>query len=273
MDCLRYWVVEMHVDGFRFDLGSVLGRDSEGRIMENPPILERIAEEPGPAGHQDHRGGLGRGGRLPGGIVPRRQVGGVERPVPRRRAPVLARGRGDGFRARHPPGRKLRSVPARRPKAVPQHQLRDLSRRVHPERPGELRAQAQRGKRRRKPRRLGQQRQRQLRGGRPDEQSGGGVGQEPPGEELPGHAAALPGHPDAPGRGRDAPHAAREQQPLVPEQRDLLVRLAAGRNARGHPCVLQGPDRLPHAASRLPAAGVLQREELPPQPHPGHHSG
>ncbi len=45
-DCLRYWVVEMHVDGFRFDLGSVLGRDTEGRIMENPPVLERIAEEP-----------------------------------------------------------------------------------------------------------------------------------------------------------------------------------------------------------------------------------
>ena len=46
MDCLRYWVVEMHVDGFRFDLGSVLGRDTDGRIMENPPILERIAEDP-----------------------------------------------------------------------------------------------------------------------------------------------------------------------------------------------------------------------------------
>jgi isoamylase len=46
MDCLRYWVVEMHVDGFRFDLGSVLGRDTEGNIMENPPILERIAEDP-----------------------------------------------------------------------------------------------------------------------------------------------------------------------------------------------------------------------------------
>ena len=46
MDCLRYWVIEMHVDGFRFDLGSVLGRDRNGRIMENPPILERIAEEP-----------------------------------------------------------------------------------------------------------------------------------------------------------------------------------------------------------------------------------
>ena len=46
MDCLRYWVVEMHVDGFRFDLGSVLGRDEQGKIMENPPILEGIAEEP-----------------------------------------------------------------------------------------------------------------------------------------------------------------------------------------------------------------------------------
>ncbi|MDR2186346.1 MAG: glycogen debranching protein GlgX [Treponema sp.] len=46
LDCLRYWVVEMHVDGFRFDLGSILGRDRYGRLMENPPMLERIAEDP-----------------------------------------------------------------------------------------------------------------------------------------------------------------------------------------------------------------------------------
>ncbi len=46
LDCLHYWVVEMHVDGFRFDLGSVLGRDSNGRLLENSPILERIAEDP-----------------------------------------------------------------------------------------------------------------------------------------------------------------------------------------------------------------------------------
>jgi glycogen operon protein len=46
VDCLRYWVVEMHVDGFRFDLGSILGRDQTGRLMENPPMLERIAEDP-----------------------------------------------------------------------------------------------------------------------------------------------------------------------------------------------------------------------------------
>ena len=45
-DCLQYWVVEMHVDGFRFDLGSVLGRDAQGRLLENPPVLEGIAEDP-----------------------------------------------------------------------------------------------------------------------------------------------------------------------------------------------------------------------------------
>ena len=43
---LRYWAVEMHVDGFRFDLASVLGRNGTGRLLANPPLLERIAEDP-----------------------------------------------------------------------------------------------------------------------------------------------------------------------------------------------------------------------------------
>jgi glycogen operon protein len=46
MDCLRYWVVHMHVDGFRFDLGSILGRDASGALLENPPVIETIAEDP-----------------------------------------------------------------------------------------------------------------------------------------------------------------------------------------------------------------------------------
>jgi glycogen operon protein len=46
LDALRYWVMEMHVDGFRFDLASVLGRDAGGRLMPDPPLLERIAEDP-----------------------------------------------------------------------------------------------------------------------------------------------------------------------------------------------------------------------------------
>lgn len=46
LTALRYWVVEMHVDGFRFDLASVLGRDGTGNLLSNPPLLERIAEDP-----------------------------------------------------------------------------------------------------------------------------------------------------------------------------------------------------------------------------------
>jgi glycogen operon protein len=46
LDALRYWVMEMHVDGFRFDLASVLGRDARGRVLADAPLLERIAEDP-----------------------------------------------------------------------------------------------------------------------------------------------------------------------------------------------------------------------------------
>ena len=46
LSALRYWVVEMHVDGFRFDLAAVLGRDRAGNLLSNPPLLERIAEDP-----------------------------------------------------------------------------------------------------------------------------------------------------------------------------------------------------------------------------------
>src|ERR1019366_9547901 len=43
---LRYWMVEMHVDGFRFDLASILGRDGTGKLLANAPLLEQIAEDP-----------------------------------------------------------------------------------------------------------------------------------------------------------------------------------------------------------------------------------
>jgi isoamylase len=45
LDALRYWVMEMHVDGFRFDLASVLGRDRNGQVIADSPLLERIAED------------------------------------------------------------------------------------------------------------------------------------------------------------------------------------------------------------------------------------
>jgi isoamylase len=43
---LRYWVMHMHVDGFRFDLASVLGRDQHGNVLRDAPLLESIAEDP-----------------------------------------------------------------------------------------------------------------------------------------------------------------------------------------------------------------------------------
>ncbi len=45
IDCLRFWILDMHVDGFRFDLASVLGRDRQGRVLADPPVVEMIAED------------------------------------------------------------------------------------------------------------------------------------------------------------------------------------------------------------------------------------
>jgi glycogen operon protein len=50
LDSLRYWVKDMHVDGFRFDLASILTRDSSGQFMDNPPVLWDIESDPALAG-------------------------------------------------------------------------------------------------------------------------------------------------------------------------------------------------------------------------------
>lgn len=43
LDCLRYWVIEYHVDGFRFDLASILGRNEDGTPLHQPPLLRSLA--------------------------------------------------------------------------------------------------------------------------------------------------------------------------------------------------------------------------------------
>ncbi|WP_010582101.1 glycogen debranching protein GlgX [Schlesneria paludicola] len=50
VDSLRYWVQEMHIDGFRFDLASILARDSTGNVLPNPPVLWDIESDPALAG-------------------------------------------------------------------------------------------------------------------------------------------------------------------------------------------------------------------------------
>jgi len=46
LSCLRYWVATYHVDGFRFDLAAILGRNQDGSPMNNPPLLEALAYDP-----------------------------------------------------------------------------------------------------------------------------------------------------------------------------------------------------------------------------------
>jgi glycogen operon protein len=50
LDSLRYWVEQMHVDGFRFDLASILSRDTDGQPLQNPPLLWDIESDPVLAG-------------------------------------------------------------------------------------------------------------------------------------------------------------------------------------------------------------------------------
>ena len=46
LECLRYWTIEYHVDGFRFDLASILGRNEDGSPMSQPPLLKNLAGDP-----------------------------------------------------------------------------------------------------------------------------------------------------------------------------------------------------------------------------------
>ena len=91
MDSLRYWVTEMHVDGFRFDLATTLTRQ-DGDAEMHSAFLDLMPPGPGARAGQDDRRAVGHRG-LPGRRLPGRLVG-VERQVPRRRARVLA-GAGD----------------------------------------------------------------------------------------------------------------------------------------------------------------------------------
>ncbi len=84
LTCLRFWVGEMHVDGLRFDLASVMGRDQQGNVLVEPPVVEMIAEDGLLAQHQADRRAMGRRRAVPGRAVPvRPALVGVERPVSR----------------------------------------------------------------------------------------------------------------------------------------------------------------------------------------------
>ena len=144
MDSLRYWVIAFHVDGFRFDLGVTLGREDHGfdprsgffdAIRQDPVLAKvKLISEPwdlGPGGYQlgQHPPGLRR----------------MERPLPRRRAALLARRWRPARGFRRPPRRLERSLRQAVAPSLGLDQLRGRARRLHPGRHRELRRAPQRG--------------------------------------------------------------------------------------------------------------------------------
>ena len=112
LDCLRNWVAEGGVDGFRFDLASVLGRDRHGNVLVEPPVDQADLRGLAASRHQADRRALGRRRALPGRHVPRRgPLVRLERPLSRRRPAVLARRPGHDLGAGHAALRQRRPLP------------------------------------------------------------------------------------------------------------------------------------------------------------------
>ena len=248
VDSLRYWVTEMHVDGFRFDLASILSRDSAGHVLPNPPVLWDIETDPALAGTKLiaeawDAAGLYQVGSFVGDAW--KEWNGRFRDDCRdffRGAPgSLGRFADRLVGSPEVYGHKGREAGAKR-------ELRDLSRRLHAQRPRLVRPQAQRGERRGQPRRRGRQPQLELRGRGPDRRPGGGGAAQPAGEELPDRHHARARRADDPDGRRGAAHAGRQQQRLLPRRRVDLVRLVAGREARGRASVREPARRASPAA-------------------------
>ena len=135
VDSLRYWVTEMHVDGFRFDLASILSRDQTGQPLPNPPVLWDIESDPALAGTKLiaeawDAAGLYQVGSFVGDAW--KEWNGRFRDDVR-----------DFFRGEPGSVRQVRRPDARQPRGLrPQgargraeHQLRHLPRRLHAQRP------------------------------------------------------------------------------------------------------------------------------------------
>ena len=247
LDSLRYWVQRVPRRRLPVRPGRRARPRPERRLRPQPPVPRGPADRPGAVPGQAHRRAVGRRHpRLAHRPVPA-ALRRVERPVPRLGAHLLARrpqGAGRrpppgprGARARDPawPGRRTCSAPATAARGV--GELRRGARRLHHDRPDPLQRQAQRPQRRGQPRRQRQQplvEPRRRGPGRPAPQT-------PDVEEVRRRSIRnLLAHDAAGHRGADAqrgrrvrPQPGRQQQPLLPGQRDLVVRLGSrGRGSR-----------------------------------------
>ena len=257
MDSLRYWVIDCHVDGFRFDLASALARELYDvdrlsaffDVIHQDPVLSQVKliAEPwdvGPGGYQV--------GNFP---VLWSEWNGIYRDTMR----DFWRGEAHvgEFAQRLTGSSDLYQDDGRHPFAsinfITAHDGFPLRR------PRLLQRQAQRGQQGGQPRRDRRQPVLELRRRGRDRRPRDPRAARPPAAQLPGHAAALPGHADAARRRRVRAHAGRQQQRLVPGLRDLLVRLVAAGDQRRPARVHAQADRAAARARRLPPPPVPVR--------------
>ncbi len=231
MDSLRYWLTEMHVDGFRFDLAATLGRDEETgsfdqmsaffEIVAQDPVVStaKLIAEPWDVGQADSYDL----GRFPAHW---REWNGRYRDSMR----DFWRGRDVGvaeFATRFSGSSDLYGAARRRPTASVN--LITVHDGFTAARPGQLRREAQPGQRRGQSRRHRRQPVLELRCGRPDRRSRGQGAARPSVAGAAVDPAALVRPAAAARRRRARPHPGRQQQRLLPGQRDLLGRLEGGR--------------------------------------------
>ena len=223
MDSLRYWVTEMHVDGFRFDLAATLAREFYDvdrlstffELVQQDPVVSQVKLIAEPWD-------IGPGGYQVGNFPPqwtewngkyRDTVRDFWRGEPATLGEFASRltGSADLYETlRPPPGRV--------------DQLRHRARRLHAGRPGLLQREAQRGQRRGQPRRRIAQPVVELRRRGADRRHRRARPARPAAAQLPGDTAALPGCSDDRARRRARPHPAGQQQHLLPGLRAELDR-------------------------------------------------
>ena len=191
MDSLRYWVTEMHVDGFRFDLASTLAREFYDvdrlsvffDLVQQDPVISQVKLIAEPWD-------VGPGGYQVGNFPPlwsewngkyRDTVRDFWRGEPGTLGEFASRIDG-----------QLRPLPGRRQPPLRVDQLRHRARRVHPARPGQLQRQAQRGQRRGRQRRGEPQPLVELRRRGPHRRRRGARAARSPAAQLHHHAACCP---------------------------------------------------------------------------------
>ena len=220
LDSLRYWVREMHVDGFRFDLAAVAVARPEGQPHARTRRSSGTSTRPGAGGRQAHRGGMGRGRPVPGRQL-RGQTAGASGTAASgttcARSSRATRASTGAVAQRFLASPDIYGAAARPP--ADDHQLRDLPRRLHPQRPGLVLAQAQRGQWRRTAATAATTTAAgaAARTDRPTTPRSSGSGA--PGAQLAGVDAAVDGRADAAHGRRGPADAGRQQQRLLPRRR------------------------------------------------------